>query len=87
MEVSRVTEKGQITLPSSIRRQMGISKGDTMGFALTRQGILIKPIHLIDKTRTPEWRKKLNQALHEIKSGQGEFYEDTKSFLKALEKI
>ena len=39
----RVQEKGQITLPAAVRRQMGIQKGDLVAVEATSEGVLITP--------------------------------------------
>lgn len=34
MQVARVTSKGQITLPKSLREELRIAKGDLLGFVI-----------------------------------------------------
>jgi AbrB family looped-hinge helix DNA binding protein len=43
----RVQEKGQVTLPASIRRHLGIKKGDLVSVVETPQGVLIRPQEVI----------------------------------------
>ena len=43
----RVQEKGQVTLPASIRRKFGIRKGDLVSIVETPQGVLITPQQII----------------------------------------
>ena len=57
MEMSRITTKGQITLPASIRRRFGLATGQAVMFEATDQGIMVKPIQLEDMTKNPEWKK------------------------------
>lgn len=45
-QIVRVGEKGQITLPSEVRRTMGVTKGDVLGLIKTEQGYLLTPIDL-----------------------------------------
>ncbi len=40
--VSRVTEKGQVTIPAKIRDQKGITPGSSLVFIELEDGILIK---------------------------------------------
>ncbi|MEK7214446.1 MAG: AbrB/MazE/SpoVT family DNA-binding domain-containing protein [Chloroflexota bacterium] len=37
----RVQEKGQVTLPTALRRRLGIKKGDLVAVTETTEGILI----------------------------------------------
>ena len=39
----KVQERGQVTLPASVRRSLGIKKGDVVSVTVTDQGILITP--------------------------------------------
>ena len=41
MEVAKVTSKGQITIPISIRRQLGINEGDKVLFIYKPDGVLM----------------------------------------------
>ena len=53
MELAKITTKGQITLPISIRRELNLKDGDKVAF-IEKDGnyILINPISLaIDKAR------------------------------------
>lgn len=39
----RVQEKGQVTLPAAVRKQLGIKKGDLVAVEVTPDGVLITP--------------------------------------------
>ena len=39
----RVQEKGQVTIPAEIRRELGLKKGDLVAVSVTREGVLITP--------------------------------------------
>lgn len=84
MELSRITTKGQITLPASIRKRFGLSTGQTVMFETTDRGIIVKPIRIEDLTKKPEWKKKLDAALADAKAGRGTFYENEEEFMAAL---
>jgi len=43
----RVQEKGQITLPASIRKRLGLKKGDLVAVEETPEGVLITPQALL----------------------------------------
>ena len=44
MKTSRVTTKGQITIPAETRKKMGIHQGDRVGFIHDNGKIIIMPI-------------------------------------------
>ena len=43
----RVQEKGQVTLPSEIRRRLQLKKGDLVAVVETAEGVLITPQEVI----------------------------------------
>ena len=44
VELSRLTTKGQCTLPRRIREYLGVGPGDHVAFILTDQGVLVKKL-------------------------------------------
>ena len=47
LKLSVVQEKGQVTIPSEIRKKLGLKKGDVVAFVETEQGVLISPQEVI----------------------------------------
>ena len=43
----RVQEKGQVTIPSEIRRKLKLKKGDMVVFVETEAGVVIKPAEIL----------------------------------------
>lgn len=84
MEMSRITTKGQITLPSSIRKRFGLGIGQQVMFEATDTGILVKPVRIQDLTREPKWKKELAAALKESDAGKGTYYGSEEEFMDAL---
>lgn len=54
----RVQEKGQITLPASMRKRLGLKKGDLVAVTPTDGGVLIKPVEVKEQTGSP-WLREL----------------------------
>jgi AbrB family looped-hinge helix DNA binding protein len=52
---SRVTSKGQITIPVEIRKRLGISKGDQVEFDTTKAETVIRPVRS-DENPFEKWR-------------------------------
>lgn len=46
-QLSAIQAKGQITIPASIRRRLGLKTGDFVTFVETDQGVLIRPQEVI----------------------------------------
>jgi antitoxin PrlF len=41
--VSRVTRKGQVTIPAEVRRRLGVGTPDKVAFVLEDEGVRLKP--------------------------------------------
>src|SRR6478672_11658459 len=46
-KLSVVQEKGQVTIPTEIRKKLGLKKGDYVAFVETEHGVLIAPRELV----------------------------------------
>ncbi len=47
LKVSRLQERGQVTIPLEIREKLGLEPGDMIAFIETEQGILISPQEMV----------------------------------------
>ena len=43
----RVQEKGQVTIPTEIRKKMKLKKGDLVAFVETESGVVIRPAEIV----------------------------------------
>ena len=43
MSTARIQDKGQVTIPTAVRRQTGLCKGDLVDFAVKGNKIVITP--------------------------------------------
>lgn len=72
----RVQEKGQVTLPSKVRRNLGLKKGDLVAVVETDEGVLISPQEIVASKaldRIGEVLKEKGLSLEEfIESGREE---------------
>ena len=48
---AKIQHKGQVTIPTSVRRQAGLSQGDLVNFAFQRGKIVITPRLVIDRAQ------------------------------------
>jgi AbrB family looped-hinge helix DNA binding protein len=68
---ARIQTKGQVTIPTSVRRQAGLSKGDLVDFAFQRGKIVITPKLVVDRSQfsnaddeyTPAQRRRIDARL------------------------
>ena len=79
---TRIQHKGQVTIPTRVREQAGLSKGDLVEFSFQRGKIVITPKVVIDRSGfpnaddeyTPEQRRiidaRLDKADEDIKAGR-----------------
>ncbi len=44
MQTSTLTSKGQITIPSSVRKNLGIQQGDKVGFIVEDGKVVLLPV-------------------------------------------
>ena len=44
MSYSKLTKKGQVTIPSHLRKRYGMQEGSTVAFEEFKDGIIIKPM-------------------------------------------
>ena len=50
---AKIQHKGQVTIPTSVRRQAGLSKGGLVNFAFQRGKIVITPRLVIHRAQFP----------------------------------
>ena len=95
----KIQNKGQVTIPTTVRRQAGLSKGDLVNFAFQRGKIVITPRLVLDRSKfstadneyTPEQRKiidaQLAEGLADIKAGRvSRAFEAHEEFIADLHK-
>ena len=58
----RVQEKGQVTIPLSIRRKLKLKKGDFVAFVETDEGVLIKPARVLVQIESQSETKKKKES-------------------------
>ncbi len=68
METSRVTSRGQTTIPSKIRKSVGIKPGDILMFIANGDRVIMKKI----EPRTDEYLESISETLNEWSSPEDE---------------
>jgi AbrB family looped-hinge helix DNA binding protein len=89
MPLVQLRDKSQITIPISIRKELGIKKGDYLEIRKEGERIIIIPKIVVDKssvTLSEKGEEYLQEALNDVKEGRvaesnnvEEFFDDLKS--------
>jgi AbrB family looped-hinge helix DNA binding protein len=86
---SKVTRHGQITLPASVRKQLGVEEGDIIEIEVVDDRATLVPKKLVDKGQayfwTREWQEGEREAETDIKSGRVRVYDSAKELIQELE--
>lgn len=84
----QVREKAQITLPSKIRKFLGIKEGDYLEAKVKKEGILLSPKVLFDKLPTIALSKKgeqmLREGLKDVKKGRVKTFDNIDDLIHDL---
>lgn len=58
-EIAKITTKGQITIPNRIRKLLHLKEGSSVGFGVTKDGVVLVPCKVTAKSpyTAKEWAK------------------------------
>jgi AbrB family looped-hinge helix DNA binding protein len=86
---SKVTRHGQITLPSTVRKSLGIEEGDLIEIEVVDEKAVLVPKRLVDKNQAYFWTKKWQEgekaADEDIKAGRVKSFHSAEELIKDLE--
>ncbi|MCY7302779.1 MAG: AbrB/MazE/SpoVT family DNA-binding domain-containing protein [Thermoleophilia bacterium] len=89
MSSSVVRGKGQITIPSEIRKAAHLEEGDPVEIEIVEEGILLRPQKVIDATQAwfwqPGWQAGEREAAADLAVGRSRVSESSEAFLSSLE--
>jgi len=89
MSLIQVREKAQITIPSKIRKELGIKKGDYLDIAKEDDRIVIIPKILIDKVSinlSAKGEEMLKEAIDDVKKGKVKIHNNVTHLINGLHK-
>ena len=90
MSSTVVRGKGQITIPSEIRKAARLEEGDPVEVEIVDGGILLRPYKVIDATQAwfwqPDWQAGEREAAVDLAAGRSRVLESSEAFLSSLEK-
>lgn len=85
---SKVTRHGQITLPASVRKALGIEEGDLIEIEIVDEKAVLAPKRLVDKSQTYFWSKKWQEqereADEDLKAGRVRTFDSVEDLLDEL---
>ena len=89
-ELVQVRKKAQVTLPQSVRQELGIEEGDFLDIQVRSGEIVIKVKKLMDKEQawfwTNRWQQGEKEAEEDIRTGRVHNFPDTKKATAFLHK-
>jgi len=89
MPTTKVTRHGQITLPASVRKQLGIEEGDLIEIDVEDEKAVLMPKKLVDKSQayfwTRRWQEGEREADEDIKAGRVKTFDSVDELIKDLE--
>lgn len=89
MSLIQVREKAQITIPSKIRKELGIKKGDYLEIVKEDDRIVIIPKILIEKASvnlSAKGEEMLKEAIDDIKKGKVKIHDNVTGLINDLHK-
>ncbi|GAI20097.1 unnamed protein product [marine sediment metagenome] len=85
---SKVTRHGQITLPASVRKELGVEEGDLLEIEIIDEKAVLIPKKLVDKSQayfwTKEWQEAEKEASEDIKAGRVKTFDSAEELIKDL---
>jgi AbrB family looped-hinge helix DNA binding protein len=88
MPTTKVTRHGQITLPASVRRQLGIEEGDLVEIEVEDERAVLMPKKLVDKSQayfwTRKWQEGEREADEDIKARRVKTFDSVDELIKDL---
>jgi len=90
MPTTKVTRHGQITLPASVRRRLGIEEGDLVEIEVEDERAVLMPKKLVDKNQayfwTKKWQEGEREADEDIKTGRVKTFDSVDELIRDLDK-
>jgi AbrB family looped-hinge helix DNA binding protein len=86
---SKITRNGQVTLPSSIRKKLGVDEGDIVEIEIVNDTVVLVPKKLIDMSQAYFWSKKWQagelEAEQDIHAGRVKTFNTAEELIKDLD--
>jgi AbrB family looped-hinge helix DNA binding protein len=80
-ETAKVTSKGQVTIPSTIREILRIEPGSTVMFKVTDKGVILSPCEIIEK---PAYSAREWKMIEKLVAEKGKVYKTSREAKKHI---
>ncbi|MDY7018686.1 MAG: AbrB/MazE/SpoVT family DNA-binding domain-containing protein [Chloroflexota bacterium] len=88
---SKVTRHGQITLPVSVRKELGVEEGDLVEIEVIDEKAVLMPKKLVDKNQayfwTKRWQEGEREADEDIRAGRVRNFDSVEELVEDLEQV
>ncbi len=85
---TKVTRHGQITLPSPVRRELGIEEGDIIEITIEDDRAVLAPKKLVDKSQayfwSQAWQEAEREASEDIRAGRTRSFDSVDKLIEEL---
>ena len=85
---SKVTRHGQVTLPASVRRELGVEEGDLVEIEVIDDRAVLMPKKLVDKSQayfwTKRWQEAEKEADEDVRTGRVKAFDSVDELIKDL---
>jgi AbrB family looped-hinge helix DNA binding protein len=86
---SKLTRNGQITIPASVRKELGVEEGDLVEIEVVDEKAVLIPKRLVDKNQayfwTEKWQDAEKEADEDIRAGRVKVFDSVEELIKDLE--
>ena len=90
MPTTKVTRHGQITVPASVRKQLGIEEGDLVEIDVEGEKAVLTPKKLVDKSQsyfwTRRWQQGEREADEDIRAGRVKTFDSVDELIRDLDR-
>jgi AbrB family looped-hinge helix DNA binding protein len=87
---SRVSGQGRITLPASVRKELGIEEGDLVEIDVKGGKAVLKPKKMVDESQayfwTKSWQEAESEADKDIKARRVKTFDTVDELIKDLDR-
>lgn len=84
LETAKVTSKGQVTIPSTIREILKLEPGSTVMFKITDKGVILSACEIIEK---PVYTVKEWKEIEQLVAEKGKVYKSSGAAKKHINSL
>ena len=84
LETAKITSKGQVTIPNRIRKILKLEEGASVGFAVTKDGVIMLPckVQAHSPYTAKQWAK-----IEKLTSAKGKIYGSAADAIKHIQSL